>query len=458
MATIKTGVQWGTGPKITFDFAYEKRRVDTTQYYTISVTCKKLEYSTSYFGYPIYVQISLDGALKETFTLKEANPSRWEPIVKKSSELFVANKTTGKTALTIRIYSGLGSTRDITYQYSLDIDPAPSTISATTAKIESNPTIAINRASTNFTHTITYKFRSLSGTIATKTSETRITSWKIPPSFYAEIPDERGGVCTLTCTTYLGSTQVGSPTTCTLYVTTDESKCKPTVSGTVLDINSHTKMLTGNAKVLIRYHSIASCELTATLNRDAGSITEKKINDVVITSNKIEIPKVEVGTFTFYAKDSREYYNTYTHTDNLLVPYVSLTCNAVGQRTEPTSGNATITIGGKWYNGTFGATRNALELMYKPSSSDSYITLQPTISGNDYTVTIPLTGLDYTKSFRFDIIVSDELEMVKKQVTIKKGVPVFDWGEDDFNFNVPVTIKGVDVLEKLAELEKLVKG
>lgn len=60
-----------------------------------------------------------------------------------------------------------------------------STVSATAAKIEGSTTITINRASSALTHTLTYSFSGLTGTIATKTSAATV-NWTVPTSFYAK--------------------------------------------------------------------------------------------------------------------------------------------------------------------------------------------------------------------------------------------------------------------------------
>lgn len=459
MATIASNVQWGSSPNTYFDFSYEKKREGSTQYYKVTVSCDPIT-GGSYFGYPIYVQISLDGAVKTSYTLKNASPSQWSSAISNTTGwLSVSNKTTGTTALKIRIYSGSGSSRDTTYSYSLAIDPAASTISCTKADIESYPTITINKASTNFTHTITYSFMGLSGTIAEKTSATKITSWQIPAAFYAKIPNAKTGSGILTCVTYNGSTKIGT-SECKLDVTTNGEKCKPSVSGTVVDINDATYHLTGNDNNLIRYHSTAKCTINVTLNKSAGSIKARTINNTAIAEGKntLEIPNVETGVFEFWAKDSREYPNSDKET-KYLIPYVKLTANVEGHRTDPTSGNATLSIKGNYFAGDFGAFYNELTVKYRIGNGD-YIQVTPTIdeTKNEYSVTVPLSGLVYTQSFTIEVEVKDELETVTKTVTIPKGIPVFDWGEDDFSFNVPVTINGVNILEKLAELERLVKG
>ena len=327
--------------------------------------------------------------------------------------------------------------------FELDTIPRASSISCTTANIESKPTITINRASSNFTHTITYQFGTLTGTIATKTAATSITSWTIPADFYKQIPNAKTGRGTLTCTTYNGNTVIGT-SACQLNVTTDEAKCKPTVTGSVVDRNPATKLLTGDENILVRYCSKAGCTIGVTLNKNAGSIKAKTINNVSVTGDYRQIDGVEVGVFDFYAKDSREYFNSYKAI-NTLIPYVKLTCNATAQRTDPTSGNATLTVDGAYYNGSFGLADNSLTVKYRLVDSEEYTTVTPTITGNGYKATVSLSGLDYTKSFTFEVVVSDKLNSVTKTVTIQKGIPVFDWGEYDFNFNVPVTINGIPI-------------
>ena len=239
----------------------------------------------------------------------------------------------------------------------------------------------------------------------------------------------------MTCTTYSGNAAIGT-STCDLNVTTDEAKCKPTVSGTVVDTNAATIALTGDKNILVRYCST----IAATLNKSAGSIKAKTINNVAVSGNTLTIANVETGVFDFWAKDSREYPGSDKEVKTLVL-YEKLTNNAAVQRTDPTSGNAELTLEGNYFNGSFGASSNALTVKYRQGSG-SYVTVTPTISGNKYTATVPLTGLDYTQAFSFEVVVSDKISTVTKKLTLQKGIPVFDWGESDFAFNVPVSIMG----------------
>lgn len=92
--------------------------------------------------------------------------------------------------------------------------PRASTITTTAASnlMGTVRTITINRASSSFTHTLTYSFGSASGTITTKTSSTSV-SWTVPKSLAAEVAS--GGIQrtgTITCETFNGNTPVGTST------------------------------------------------------------------------------------------------------------------------------------------------------------------------------------------------------------------------------------------------------
>ena len=450
MATIASNVKWGSSPPIYFDFSYEKKRDGSTQYYKITVSCDPLT-GTAYFGYPIYVQIYLDGKTKVTQTLKAASPNRWTSAISYTTGWLSVSKTSGTTALAIRIYSGSGSTRNTTYNYTLAIDQNVSTISCTTANIESNPTITIAKASSNFTHTITYTFGSLSGTIAEKTSATSIKDWTIPEEFYAQIPNAKTGTGTLTCDTYNGNTKVGT-TTCKLSVTTDETKCKPTFYGKVVDYNPTTKALTGDKNVLVKGCSIALCSVEVTLNKSAGSVSAVTINNMSVSGNTM-IRDVDVGVFDFWVKDSRGY----TNTDKVvkdLIPYIPLTATVTAWRDDPTSGNATIQIEGNCFKGNFGVEDNELTVSYRYGDGE-YETATATISDeNKYTIAIPLSGVDYTRAYDYEVVVSDKVSSVTKTATIQKGIPVFDWGEEDFNFNVPISLPEGPLLDYIIEAKQ----
>lgn len=120
-------------------------------------------------------------------------------------------------------YESITATANIT----LDSIARASTVSASNVAMGSATTIAISRASSSFTHTLTYTFGNTTGTIATKTTATSV-SWTPPLTLANQIPKAVTGTCTITCTTYNGNTSIGSKT-CTLTLTVPSS-VKPTIT------------------------------------------------------------------------------------------------------------------------------------------------------------------------------------------------------------------------------------
>lgn len=298
-----------------------------------------------------------------------------------------------------------------------------SSVSATNANVGSNSTITINKQSSSFTHTLTYSFGSLSGTIATKTSASSV-NFTVPTSFYAQIPNSKNGTCTITCTTFSGDTNVGSTTT-TFTASCNEAACKPRVSATVVDTNSNTTTLTGDSSKLVRYKSTARVTISATA-KNSASITSRSIEGTSVSSY-LDIPNISKNSFSVSATDSRGYSTTITKTATM-INYVQLTCNASFKRANQTSSVVNLTYSGNYFNGSFGATSNTLTMSwkYREKGSSTWIsggTLSPTLSGNTYSGSIQCgTNFDYEKSYEFMVEFSDKIDTLNTGIiTLSKG-------------------------------------
>lgn len=347
--------------------------------------------------------------------------------------------------------------------------PLKSVIGATDANIESASAITVTRYNTSYTHTITYKLGSATGTIATKSTNTSI-SWTVPSAFYAQIPNAKTGTCTLTCETFNGNTSLGS-STCTITVTAASGKCKPTVTATVEDTNSTTKALTGNSSTLIRYKSTALCTLNATPKHSAtisslsiaGSSVTGTTSGGVTTATK-SYSAVSTTSFKFIANDSRGYSTEVTKTPTMIA-YINLSCNPVLSRPTPTGSSIVMTFTGDIFRGSFGACSNTLTLQYRyKESGGSYGSWQTVASTNIIFSTATYRSssaisvgdeFDYHKDYVFQVRATDggtvsgtayTLSTVTKTITVKRGIPVFDWGENDFNVNVPLMLNNVNIL------------
>lgn len=213
--------KWGSGPQIPISFYYDYQRDGTSMQYKVKIVFGAIT-GSSYFGYPIYIDLSLDGTKKVAqYTAKSASPSQWSSaITYESGWLTVANKTEGTTALTIRLYSGSGSSRDTSYKYNLAVSPAATTptFSATTVTMGETVTINLPSASSGYTHTVAYTFGDI-GPEAIIIGATTSVVWTPPASLSKQIPNATSGACTITVQTYSGSTYIGSKTaTITLVV------------------------------------------------------------------------------------------------------------------------------------------------------------------------------------------------------------------------------------------------
>lgn len=90
----------------------------------------------------------------------------------------------------------------------LETIPRASTPSLDVAIMDSEIIINTNRANSNFTHTLTYTFGSVTDTIGTDVGDS--INWIPPLSLAEQIPNSPSGTGTITCDTYNGSTHMGT--------------------------------------------------------------------------------------------------------------------------------------------------------------------------------------------------------------------------------------------------------
>lgn len=129
-----------------------------------------------------------------------------------------------QATLSERYYESISASTTV----SLNTIPRASqpTLSASSTEIGKSVTINTNRASSSFTHTLTYAFGSASGTIATGVGAS--TSWTLPTSLLNQIPSATSRTGTITCQTYNGSTLIGTKTVS--FTATVASTVVPSIS------------------------------------------------------------------------------------------------------------------------------------------------------------------------------------------------------------------------------------
>ena len=148
-----------------------------------------------------------------------------------------------------------------------------------------------------------------------------------------------------------------------------------------------------------------------------------------------------------------------------MINYVKLTCN-LSANAPTATGDMSFSIKGNYFNGSFGAIDNFLTVQYRYKANDGAYTAwtdaTATKSGNTYSSSVKLTGLDYQSSYTIqaraiDAIYNGESEdailSAEKKV---KTTPIFDWGEDDFKFNVDVVMsQGTPIQGKISTGENI---
>lgn len=369
-----------------------------------------------------------------------------------SAAMKIAHNPDGSKRFTVSGFSGWiyasGNTYASSQTFTLPTIPRASSVSCSTANIGSNATISISRASSSFTHTLSYAFGDLTGTIATKTSSTSV-SWTIPTTFYAKIPNAKSGTGTITCDTYNGSTKIGSKT-CSFTATVSESASKPTLSPTASDSNTTTVALTGDSSKFIKYYSNAAVA-TGAAARNSATLNSYKITCGAksLTTTSGTINAVESGSFTFSATDSRGYTTTQT-VNKTLIEYIKLTCS-LNAGAPTTAGVATLQISGNYFNGSFGAVANTLTVQYRYKTQGgtygSWTETTATKSGNTYNATATISGLDYQATYVFQARAIDKLATKNTNEQTRRTTPVFDWGKNDFKVNGDFRVTGATTLD-----------
>ena len=337
--------------------------------------------------------------------------------------------------------------------------PRASTVSATDANIGSVSSIYINAKSSAFSHGLLVTFGSLSfyldgnGNPSSSyvTFTQRTIPFRLPDSFYAQIPNAASGEVTLTLWTHTDKEHYFDPTTTTFTATAAAALCAPTVSATCHDTNDKTLALTGNADALVRYASTASGSLSVAA-RNSASIKRITVagTEVPLSATSYAITNVETNKVTITATDSRGYSTSQT-IEKTLVPYVQLTCNILrANRPVPSSNEAQIEIAGQYFAGNFGAADNTLALKYQNPSGD-WVAVTPTIdtAKNTYTASITVPDLDYRQAFSVPVQAEDKLFTATNTAQIMAGVPSFYWTKEFFQLNVPLRLNGENILSKV---------
>ena len=299
------------------------------------------------------------------------------------------------------------------------------------------------------TYSIEYEFGSLTGVILDNISPTNVPatiSWTIPTSFYNEIPDATSKTGKLISYYTLGNKTVNSTST---FIAKIPDSDVPTITASVVTTDALSSQLSGNTSTIINGVSNVKVTMSATPTQGSTIVNQyfyyqRNYYPMAIQNTKTLTGGYD-GVFDFGAIDTRSRKGTKRITLTA-IDYRSPTIT-IDDVSISTSGVATISISGTWFNGSFGATANTLTVQYRYKSSSSsswgsWTTISNVTKNSDgtYSATATKSGLTYTDTYNFEAKVIDKINTVSSKEYTGKSLPVFDWSKDDFNFNVPVSV------------------
>lgn len=302
--------------------------------------------------------------------------------------------------------------------------PRVSSVSAGSGNIGETLAINVSRHSSNFTHTLTYAFGNLTGTIATGVGTSY--NWTIPTSFYAQIPSDNSGVGTITCKTYSGNTLVG---TSTCSFTAKVTNSNPTFSSSqlsYLDSNSSIVAITGNNQHIVRNKSNLKVTFTDATAKNSASIIKYEITFNGNTTNKTAGSTIDYGIVnssknlivSIKAIDTRGNSTTISKTITILdwvLPSAVIKATRVNNYEDETKLKVSVTISSVNSKNSI----NSIKYHYKKVGTSSY-SKYVSLTNNEETTVV----LDKLYAWDFQVVITDKFGSTTYNFVIAKGTPI----------------------------------
>lgn len=232
---------------------------------------------------------------------------------------------------------------------------------------------------------------------------------------------------------------------------------EPEIGAFLMDTSGYTN-LTGDAMAyLIKGLSNASYEISGTAKKGASIVSYAATNGIqTFNTSSGVFYGTQSASFTFTVKDSRGLTASTAVVLNLIdYIYPSVSAKAAMAMEGETTAKASITITGNVFDGSFGNTDNYYALSVLYTGLDDWKTVgvpsNMEVVDNTYTVVVDVAGLDYTVPFVFKAKIADKItsrESDEGRISIN---PVFDWSNNDFNFNVPIHLNNNLAMRQTAE-------
>ena len=243
----------------------------------------------------------------------------------------------------------------------------------------------------------------------------------------------------------------------------------PLIDFTCVDVREETLALTGNANIQVNYASRLKAEVTATpqLSANIAKIEVRYDDQKSIKENSTThtcyFNATDEQTTTAYVTDSRGFNRQktvwFSKTTGGQIAYVKPTCTL--SVSDPVDGQITLKFTGQCFNGSFGLADNTIQFKFyivenagtHSGWQDLGIIAESDLnkSWSQYTYTYTFSEfkdaasgktiqLNDTSNYTIYARIIDKLNTVDTISYTVGKIPVFDWSQTDFNFNVPVTL------------------
>ena len=337
------------------------------------------------------------------------------------------------------------------------------TLNRTSATIGSDAiTVNITKASSSFTHTVIYKFGSITADQASKTNATSVT-FTPTLSDCAQLPNSTSGTATIIVDTYNGNTKVGSASkTITLNV---PSSVVPTIGSVTA---------TGN-NLLGGIYVAGKSTVTAKINSASGvhgsTIKSYNISGAGISSSASSATSGALGagdyTITGKVTDSRgrtASKSTKITVHSYYAPSVAIDlyrCDSAGKKSD--SGTyARVVITPNIVNvGNANANAKKYQVQWKKASSSSWSTLKDWADLSSYNSAFTCDlggGWENTTTYNVKINVKDSYSTVSATGTIGTISCILNIEQKGIGIGKPHEQGGLDVAGQLQTTKGIYAG
>lgn len=328
-------------------------------------------------------------------------------------------------------------------------------------------TLTMNRASSNYTHTVRWSWAGQSGTIGTGIGAS--TKWTPQVGLASYLTNAASAQCTLTTTTYNGSSVIG--TTTKMFKLSIPSTMVPTISSVSVEdtegfLGNYEAFVTGlsKPKVTITAASVYGATI-ASYKVDFGSQSATG-NPAVFQTFDYAGNLVDTVDLVVTVTDTRGRTATWKQAYTVAFYYLDSLKTILARRWDVTNDeeddeSTTIRVnaaGNLFQVNGKGTSSGSIKVEMKERSSTQYITAYNQVISTTFNLIFDIADCDNTKIYDIRVTVSDEFGNSRStDVVVSTAKPIMDFKSngkglsffgisrfDGIHFNGDVTLTSAD--------------